>query len=123
TISHPPCSDLGAAIEHTQAVPELTACTRLLIDRRGPVAVVLPYPAQLDLELINMTLNRQFQLLDNQTAQRIFRDCVCGMLPPFAMAYNLPVIIDADLMASDHCFVPAGCGTAMLKIAGPSFRG
>lgn len=121
-IEHPHCDQLSLAIDHVQAVPELTVKSCVLIDRRGPVQVVLPYLAQLDVELINLTFNRQFQLLDDRMALRLFKDCVAGVLPPFGMAYGLPVIIDADLLSCDHFYVPAGCGQAMLKIAGPSFR-
>lgn len=122
-LPHPPCDQLSLAIDHVCAVPELVVKSIVLIDRRGPVQVVLPYLAQIDVELINLTFNRQFQVLDDRMALRLFKDCVAGVLPPFGMAYGLPVIIDADMLSSsDHFFVPAGCGQAMLKIAGPCFR-
>ncbi len=122
SIAYPRGLDFAQVIERAQAVPELTARTYVLIDRQGPVAVVLPYPAELDLDLLNVNFNRHLQRLDEHTAQRIFRDCVAHALPPFGMAYNIPVIVDADLLNSDHVFVPAGCGQTLLRIEGRDFR-
>lgn len=54
---------------------------------------MIPYPADLDLMVINETFNRQFQLLDDAHHGKLFRDCVSGSLPALSMAYGLPVMV------------------------------
>lgn len=121
-LHHPRSHHLQHAIELASAVPELSVKAIALIDARGPVLVVIPLLAELDLELINTTLNRSFQVLTDRQADKLFADCDPGMLPPFGMAYGLPVIVDADMLSNDHFFSASGCSSTLMKISGQMFR-
>lgn len=121
-IHHPRVSDFAQAIEHADAVPELTLKAIPIIDRRGPALAVLPYLAELDLDKLNQTINRQFQALPPENAGRLFKDCEPGIIPPFGMAYGLPVLVDAEVLEFDHCFMACGCSSTLLKVPGPSLK-
>ena len=122
SIHHPRSGQFQQAIEMANAVPELTLKAVPLIDRKGPVIAVIPYLAELDLELVNQTLSRQFQILDAQQVSRLFKDCEPGNVPSLGMAYGLPVLIDADVLEHDHCFMQCGCSSTLLKLTGRDLR-
>jgi len=121
-LHHPRSANFGQAIELANAVPELCAKAIPLIDKSGPVVAVIPYLADLDLAVINTTLNRQFQLLSDENTNKLFKDCDSGALPSFAMAYGLPVIVDIDMLDNDQVFSASGCSCTLLKISGVVFR-
>ncbi len=117
-LHHSRAEHFGQAIELANAVPELCLKAVVLIDAKGPVVALLPYLAEPDLDLVNKTLGRQFQFLPVEHANRLFKDCEPGIVPPFAMAYGLPVLVDAEAMEWDHCFVASGCSSTLLKLSG-----
>ena len=121
-LHHPRSEHLGQAIELANAVPELCVKAIPLIDKGGPAVAVIPFPADLDLNLINETFNRQFQLLDEAHHGKLFRDCDFGALPAFSMAYGLPVMVDADMLDNDYVFSASGCACTLLKMTGVVFR-
>lgn len=121
-IHHARSMRFDQAIEQANAVPELTLKALPLIDRRGPVLAVLPYLAELDLDLLNETLSRQFQLLTPDQASKIFRDCEPDNVPVFGMAYGLPVVLDADVLENDHCFMQCGCASTLLRMSGKTLK-
>ncbi len=121
-LHHSKSASFAEAIELANAVPELCIKALPLIDRRGPAIAVLPYLAELDLDLVNETLGRQFQALPVDKASTLFKDCEPGVLPPFAMAYGLPVLVDADVLQQDHCFAASGCASTLLKLPGHALR-
>jgi len=122
SLHHPRSENFGQAIELANAVPELCAKTVTLIDKRGPVVAVVPYLAELDLDLVNSTFNRQLQPLNDKNTDKLFRDCDPGAIPAFAMAYGLPVMVDMDMLENDHIFSASGCSSTLLKIPGLAFR-
>jgi len=121
-VHHSRSNHFGQAIELANAVPELCAKCIPLIDKSGPVVVVIPFLAELDLDLVNNTFSRQLQQLADFNADKLFPDCEPGALPVFAMAYGLPVIVDVDMLDNDHVFTASGCSSTLLKIPGAAFR-
>ncbi|MDX1451569.1 MAG: HDOD domain-containing protein [Oleiphilaceae bacterium] len=100
--------------------PELCARAVPLIDRRGPAVAVIPHLAELDLGVVNKGLGRSFQELGHGPAAKLFKDCEPGMIPALAMAYGLPVLLDASLLDLDHVYVCSGSHSALLKLNGAS---
>lgn len=121
-LHHPRSDHLGHAIELANAVPELCAKVIPLIDKGGAAVAVIPFPADLDLSVINDTFNRQFQILDEAHHGKLFSDCDGGALPALAMAYGLPVMVDADMLENDFVFSTSGCSCTLLKMTGVVFR-
>lgn len=121
-LHHPRSDHIGHAIDLANAVPELCAKTIPLIDKRGPAVAVIPYPAELDLVVINETFNRQFQLLDEAHYGKLFQDCDAGALPALSMAYGIPVMVDVDMLDNEYVFSASGCSCTLLKMTGVVFR-
>jgi HD-like signal output (HDOD) protein/prolyl-tRNA editing enzyme YbaK/EbsC (Cys-tRNA(Pro) deacylase) len=121
-VHHARSRDFAQAIEAANAVPELCAKCVALIDRNGPAVAVIPFLADLNLELLNNTLGRNFQTLSQEMSSRLFSDCEPGAFPALAMAYGLPVIIDTNMLENETVFSASGCSSTLLKIPGTSFR-
>lgn len=121
-VHHPRAQDFEQAIEQANAVPELCAKCVALIDRSGPVVAVIPFLADLNLEVLNQTLGRNLQTLSKDMTNKLFSDCDSGAFPALAMAYGLPVIIDIDMLENETVFSASGCSSTLLKIPGTAFR-
>jgi HD-like signal output (HDOD) protein/prolyl-tRNA editing enzyme YbaK/EbsC (Cys-tRNA(Pro) deacylase) len=121
-VHHSRSRSYAQAIEMANAVPELSAKTIPLIDKDGPVVAVLPLLAELDIDVLNQTFNRELQVLSDVSADKLFKDCESGALPALAMAYRLPVIVDVDMLSYDHVFSASGCASTLLKFPGEAFR-
>lgn len=121
-VHHPRSQDFAQAIEQANAVPELCAKCVALIDRNGPAVAVIPFLADLNLEMLNQSLGRNFQTLSKEMTNKLFSDCESGAFPALAMAYNLPVIIDVDMLDNETVFSASGCSSTLLKIPGTAFR-
>ncbi len=100
---------------------ELVARAVPIIDRRGPAVAVLPQGAELDLDLVNQGLGRSFQLLSEQHACKLFKDCEPGLVPALAMAYGLPVLLEAELLNVDQVYVCSGSHSALVKLNSDGF--
>lgn len=120
-VHHQRGADWSADVKQSGVAPELCARAVALIDRRGPAVAVVPHNAELDLDLVNQGLGRQFQVLPNQDASRLFKDCEPGLIPALAMAYGLPVLLDAELVDMDEVYVSSGCHSALLKLNASGF--
>lgn len=121
-IHHPRSASFQQAIEQANVVPELTLKAVPLLDRKGPVLAVIPYLAELDLNVVNETLGRDFQVIDEARISRLFKDCEPGNIPALGMAYGMPVLVDSDVLEFDHCFVRCGCSSTMLKLSGNALQ-
>lgn len=121
-VHHPRSQDFAQAIEQANAVPELCAKCVALIDRSGPAVAVIPFLADLNLDVLNQTLGRNFQTLSQGMTNKLFSDCEPGAFPALAMAYSLPVIIDIDMLDNETVFSASGCSSTLLKIPGTAFR-
>lgn len=115
-IHHARSGHYGQAIEAANAVSELCLKAVVLIDRRGPAMAVIPFLADLDVDKLNSLLDRQFQIVPEQQAGKIFKDCEPGAIPALGMAYGMPVLLDADVLDFDHCFMQSGCFSTLLRL-------
>ena len=61
-IHHARSLSFAQALEQAQAIPEMSAVTVTLLDEEGPAVAVIPFGTKLDIELINDSLGRSFQI-------------------------------------------------------------
>ena len=83
-----------------------------------PVMLVLPAPAQVDLDKVRMLLKakearraREFEFA------QLFADCDVGAMPPFGNIYQVPVYIDRALVDEPYIVFQAGTHHTTVKIA------
>jgi Ala-tRNA(Pro) deacylase len=83
-----------------------------------PVMLVLPAPAQVDLDKVRALLKAQEarRAREYEFAQ-LFADCDVGAMPPFGNVYQVPVYIDRSLVEEPYIVFQAGTHHTTMKIA------
>lgn len=83
-----------------------------------PVMLVLPAPALVDLERVQVMLNATTarRAREYEFAQ-LFADCDVGAMPPFGHFYQVPVYLDRSLAAEHYIVFQAGTHHTTMKIA------
>ncbi len=83
-----------------------------------PVMLVLPAPAQVDLDKVRALLKakdarraREFEFA------QLFGDCDVGSMPPFGNLYRVPVYLDRWLVDEPYIVFQAGTHHTTMKIA------
>lgn len=83
-----------------------------------PVMLVLPAPAQVDLDKVRALLKakdarraREFEFA------QLFGDCDVGSMPPFGNLYRVPVYLDRSLVEEPYIVFQAGTHHTTMKIA------
>lgn len=94
----------------------------LLIDINGVVMAVHSFNSSLDMEAVNQLTGRQLQPLTARQSARIFTDCDPGFPPPIGAAYNVPVLVDEDVLACTRALMCCGTDNALLELDGHSLR-
>lgn len=71
--------------------------------------LVLPAPERVDLDVVALALGgREVTLAREADFAVRFRDCELGAMPPFGALYEVPVIVDTTLAASERIVFEAG---------------
>lgn len=121
-IPHERAVSLGCAISKANVTPDATLKSVLMIDVKGVVMAVLPYPADLNIAAVNQVLGRNLQPLTPEQSDKLFVDCETAAHPPIGGAYGIPIIIDESLLEQDLFYLQSGCNTTMLQMDGRAFR-
>ena len=94
----------------------------VLIDTGGAIMVVHPFDSALDLEAVHQLTGRKLQALTTRQTMRLFGDCDPGFVPPIGGAYNLPVLIDDDVMQARRLLFTGGSGESIVELQDRHFR-
>ncbi|WP_068465872.1 HDOD domain-containing protein [Oleiphilus sp. HI0079] len=121
-IHHARSRDLSHAVLLAQAVPELTVKTHLVLDRAGPAALIVPFQAKPNIDALNSFSSRDFQLIDDEQAGRLFTDCDHGHVPVLGQAYDLPLYVDEAVFSWEEVFASSGCANTLLRLSQGSVR-
>lgn len=109
-------SSFDAAVSASGRSPEEFVRVSLLIDINGPLAVVHGYDSSVDLELVRQVTGRRLQPLTARQASRLFLDCDPGFIPPVGAAYEVPVLLDADIMSYPRALMACGADNTLLEM-------
>lgn len=121
-IPHERAVSLECAISKANVTPDTTLKSVLMIDVKGAVMAVFPFPAELNIDAVNQALGRNLQRLTPEQSDKLFTDCEPGAHPPIGGAYGIPMIIDESLLEQDLFYLQSGCNTTMLQMDGRAFR-
>lgn len=121
-IHHARSRDLSHAVLVAQAVPELTVKAHLVLDRAGPAVLIIPFQAKPGIDALNRFASRNFQLIDDEQAGRLFPDCDHGHIPVLAQAYDLPLYVDETIFSREEVFASSGCANTLLRMSQSSVK-
>ena len=114
-------TSLATAREAQVPADDLAKCV-LLEDERGYVLAILPASCRLDLAKIEHQFHRQLELASERELHDIFGDCEVGAVPALGRAYNVPTLLDDQLLRLSHLFFEAGDHEDLVHLSGLAFR-
>ena len=94
----------------------------LLIDITGVVMAVHKFDSSLDPDAVHQLTGRRLQPLTARQTMRLFGDCDPGFTPPIGQAYELPVIVDEDVILADQVVFSSGTDHSLIQMDGRSLR-
>ncbi len=77
---------------------------------------VLPSDRMLDLQKLDETTGKDWQIENEDEFKELFPDCETGAMPPFGSLYDLPTYVDASLTNNDTIVFEAGTHTDAIKM-------
>lgn len=87
-----------------------------LIDINGVVMAVHGYNTSLDMDLVHKQTGRRLQPLTARQSARLFADCDPGFQPPVGAAYDLPVLVDEDILGYPRTLMCCGTDNTLLEL-------
>ena len=94
----------------------------LMIDINGVLMVVHRFDSALDLDAIHQLTGRRLQPLTARQSNRLFSDCDPGFLPPLGAAYEIPMLVDDDVLNADIALMSGGTDNTLLEMDGRALR-
>lgn len=117
-----PVTSLDAAvIASGQPQDEILRAT-MLIDVKGVVMAVHRFDCALDMDAVSLLTGRRFQPLTARQVDRLFGDCEPGFHPAIGAAYDVPVLVDDDVMSLRRAVMACGVDNALLVMEGRDLR-
>ena len=97
-------------------------CATLLIDINGVVMAVHGFDNALDLDAVQQLTGRRLQPLTARQSSRLFADCDPGFQPPIGAAYDIPVLVDEDVLKGSRALMTSGSDHALIEMDGQALR-
>ncbi|TXL66930.1 aminoacyl-tRNA deacylase [Zeimonas arvi] len=103
--------------------PHQLAKSVVLEDDRGWVVAVVPADSRVMIGRIAELLGRErLRLADEDRIAMLFEECDRGAVPPLAMAWGLPTLVDEDLGSVDVVYMEGGDHECLLRMSREEFR-
>jgi HD-like signal output (HDOD) protein/prolyl-tRNA editing enzyme YbaK/EbsC (Cys-tRNA(Pro) deacylase) len=109
-------SNFDEAVSSSDRSPDAFIRASLLIDINGPLMVVHGYNSSIDLNLVHGVIGRRLQPLTARQASRLFLDCDPDFIPPVGAAYDVPVLVDNDVLDYSRAFMACGAGDTLVEM-------
>ncbi len=117
-----PAASLEAVVSASGRLAADVIRATLLVDINGAVMAVHPFRSVLDPEAVYCLTGRKLQPLTSRQADRLFGDCAPGFQPPVGEAYQLPVMVDEDVLAMSRAVMAGGAANTLVLLEEDSLR-
>ncbi|WP_336367101.1 HDOD domain-containing protein [Marinobacter sp. C2H3] len=94
----------------------------LMVDIQGVVMVVHRFDAALDPDALAQLTGRRLQPLSGQQSARLMPECDPDFTPPLGAAFDMPVLLDADVADLDPVVFSGGRSGGVVVMSGRDFR-
>jgi HD-like signal output (HDOD) protein/prolyl-tRNA editing enzyme YbaK/EbsC (Cys-tRNA(Pro) deacylase) len=111
-----PAPNFDAAVSASGRSPDEFVRVSLLIDINGPLMVVHGYNSSIDPDLVHRVTGRRLQPLTSLQASRLFLDCDSGFIPPVGAAYDVPVVVDDDVLGLSRAVMACGADNTVIEM-------
>ena len=103
-LPHPPAYTAQKRAKYLHVPGKQVAKCVLLVGSTGPLLAVLPATHQVDTVLLAEQLGGPVRLANDREIASAFRDCECGVVPPFGTRYGIATLLD-DAIEPDALIV------------------
>ena len=115
-------ANLEAAVMTSGLPREAFVRATLLIDINGVMMAVHDFNSALDLDAVQQLTGRRLQPLTARQSNRLFSDCDPGFPPVIGGAYDLPVLVDEDVLDRAQVLMTGGNDHSLMEMDGRSLR-
>ncbi|MEX2476637.1 HDOD domain-containing protein [Marinobacter sp.] len=109
-------ASLDAAMMASGLPLEEAVCATLLVDINGVVMVVHGFNNTIDLDAVQQLIGRRLQPLTARQSNRLFGDCDPGFQPPVGAAYDIPVLVDEDVLTMPRAVMTGGTRHTLIAL-------
>ena len=102
--------------------PEQLAYAVLLKDKKNYLIAILPSSNVLDLNILNLQLNKNYVPATLSEEKKIFKDCTLGMVPAIGEAYGIDSIVDNALDNLSAIYLPTGNNSTLIRVNEDEFH-
>ena len=117
-----PVANLDAAVLASGKPQHDFIKATLLIDINGVVMAVHRFDSTLDMDAVHQFTGRRLQPLTARQTSRLFGDCDAGFVPPIGAAWELPVLVDEDVVTAESVIFSGGTDHSLVEMDGRAFR-
>jgi Ala-tRNA(Pro) deacylase len=117
-IAHPASGSSHETAENAHVDEGHIAKGVILRDAEGPVMIVVPADAWVNLSAIEKELDRKMVLAEEEEASGFFPDCDLGAIPPLGPAYAISTLMDDALTSLAYVYLESGDHRSLIKING-----
>lgn len=115
-------ANLEAAVMTSGLPREAFVRATLLIDINGVMMAVHDFNSALDLDAVQQLTGRRLQPLTARQSNRLFSDCDPGFPPVIGGAYDLPVLVDEDVLDRAQVLMTGGNDHSLMEMDGRALR-
>lgn len=115
-------ANLEAAVVTSGLPREAFVRATLLIDINGVMVAVHDFNSALDLDAVQQLTGRRLQPLTARQSNRLFSDCDPGFPPVIGGAYDLPVLVDEDVLDRAQVLMTGGNDHSLMEMDGRALR-
>lgn len=115
-------ANLEAAVVTSGLPREAFVRATLLIDINGVMMAVHDFNSALDLDAVQQLTGRRLQPLTARQSNRLFSDCDPGFPPVIGGAYDLPVLVDEDVLDRAQVLMTGGNDHSLMEMDGRALR-
>jgi Ala-tRNA(Pro) deacylase len=121
TITHERTRDSNHSAKAAHIPGDRVAKCVILEDGGGYLMAVLPSTHKVDLDALDLQLNRKLRLATDYELIELFKDCEAGALPPLGRVYGLDTIVDDSLTRSPDVYFEAGDHVTLIHVKREDF--
>jgi len=122
TVKHR-CTFTALDSSRTAHIPakEVAKAIVLQSDDGDYLMASVPANSRLSLTDVNDITGKHYQLVNEQLLQGLFPDCSLGAIPAMGTAYNMQMLVDESLLATDNVYIESGDHQSFVKLNGQEY--
>lgn len=121
-VPHPETCSSRETAQATHVRQDHIAKAVLLKDRKGYALVVIPGSNWVKLDALRNEAGREFELAEEDEADKLFADCKSGAIPPLGPAYEVETYLDEELLSLANVYFEAGDHIHLVEVSGEGFK-